>query len=257
MEYNDESKQKNFTRRVIVIDYRPAGIPPNWGDTDALVQEYIKTMRKASQEALDYKVVRKQVVRDYPVLTDGRQYNDTTWNQARQNDKLAYRDAAGNYVLADYARIINDFNILPSIRASSLHEVWLFGGPYFGFYESRMVGRGAFWCNAPGLEMDSRRFIVMGFNYERSVREMVHNFGHRSESILSMQFGSQNFQNMLYAQQPTPSPNNEFESFFLKKGTVHRKPGGPEYGQDEIAWVSALKPEWWPLVIDPEKVKPK
>jgi hypothetical protein len=158
-------------------------------------------------------------------------------------------------MIADYKRILDEHKVWTPIQSGYIHEVWLFGGPYFGFYESRMVGKGAFWCNAPGLEADSHRFVVMGYNYERGVREMVHNFGHRCESILSMKYGSQNFQNLLYQQQPTPPPKNDFENFFLQKGTVHRKPGGPEYGQDEPAWVAALRPEWWPYVIDPELVK--
>src|SRR3954452_9275251 len=50
-----------------------------------------------------------------------------------------------------------------------------------------MVGPGAHWCNAPPLDGVAcrRRFIVMGFNYERGVGEMLENFGHRTESILA------------------------------------------------------------------------
>ena len=109
----------------------------------------------------------------------------------------------------------------------------------------------------------TRRYVVMGFNYQREVKEMVHDFGHRAESILAWQFGSQNFLQQLYSvggssgsNVPTLStPANEYEQWLLVNGTVHRKPGGPDYGQDELAWVSALKPEWFPPAIDPNKVK--
>jgi hypothetical protein len=37
------------------------------------------------------------------------------------------------------------------VARGEIDEIWLFGGPYFGFYESRMAGPGAFWCNAPPL----------------------------------------------------------------------------------------------------------
>jgi hypothetical protein len=69
--------------------------------------------------------------------------------------------------------------------------VWLFAFPYAGYYESRMGGPGAFWCNAPPLERTEtagRRFVVMGFNYERGVGEMLEDLGHRAESILSHVF---------------------------------------------------------------------
>ena len=130
----------------------------------------------------------------------------------------------------------------------------MFGGPYFGFYESRMAGKGAFWCNAPGIERDCRRFVIMGFNYQRGGQEMIHSFGHRAESILSKHFGSQDFQNRLYGLQTPPPPKNEYEQWLLDHGTVHRKPGGTDYGQNEFAWVSALKAEWWPRIMDPNKV---
>jgi len=54
-----------------------------------------------------------------------------------------------------------------------------------------MAGPGAFWCNAPPLPVRGRvakRFVVMGFNYERGVGEMLENLGHRAESILKQVF---------------------------------------------------------------------
>lgn len=246
--------------KVLVIDFRPSAIPSAWFSSDVLVQQYIDAMRKASADTLVYQVVGKQKVTKYPVLMDGRQYNNSTWAQAQADDSKAYRDSHGNYMLADYQRIIQDFNLLQQVVDQKIDEVWMFGGPYFGFYESRMVGTGAFWCNGPGIEQNCRRFVIMGFNYQRSVKEMVHDFGHRSESILARQFGSQGILQTLYSPQPPapaamPAPKNDFERFLLSKGTVHRKPGGADYGQDEIAWLTAFKPSWFPPTVDPNNAK--
>ncbi|MBK8430554.1 MAG: hypothetical protein IPL28_04385 [Chloroflexi bacterium] len=44
-----------------------------------------------------------------------------------------------------------------------------------------------FWCNAPALENTNqakRRFVMMGFSYQRGVGEMLENMGHRAESIM-------------------------------------------------------------------------
>ena len=57
-----------------------------------------------------------------------------------------------------------------------------------------MAGPGAFWCNAPplkGTEHASRRFVIMGFNYERGVGEMLEDLGHRAESMLNKVFADQ------------------------------------------------------------------
>ncbi len=246
-------------RKVLVIDFRPAAVPKQWNKTDDLMQQFITTMRQATGNLLIYQVENKITVPNYPVLLDGRQYNDTAWTQANSDDQDAFRDLHGNYMPADYRRIIRDYDILQVIQSNQADEVWMFGGPYFGFYESRMIGKGAFWCNAPAIEMNSRLFIVMGFNYQRDVKEMVHNFGHRIESILALQFGSQQFLQMLYAPVPPaaavmPTPKNDYEKWLLVNGTVHRKPGGADYDQDELAWVTALQPAWFPPAIDPNKV---
>ena len=247
-----------MNRKVLAIDFRPAAIPSFWSNTDSLIQKYVAAMQQASGNMLVYQVVNTLEVPKYPLLLDGRQYDDTTWKLALDDDTKAFRDSHGSYMLADYQRIIQDFNLVQQVQSQQIDEVWMFGGPYFGFYESRMVGTGAFWCNGPGIEQNCRRFVIMGYNYQRDVKEMVHDFGHRAESILARQFGSQTFLHQLYTSQPpaattVPAPKNDFEQYLMTHGTVHRKPGGADYGQDEMAWVSALKPEWFPPAVDPNK----
>jgi len=243
--------------KVLAIDFRPAAVPKEWNSTTDLIQKYLAAMKLASGNTLVYRVAKKLDVVKYPPLLDGRAYDDATWSQVLNDDKKAFRDAGGGYVMADYARILQDFNVLPMIQSKQVDEVWMFGGPYFGFYESRMVGKGAFWCNGPAIELDSRRFVVMGFNYQRDVRAMVHDFGHRAESILGRQFKSQPYLDELYkpAAGIGSAPKNDFEKFLQSTGTVHRKPGGEDYGQDEVAWVNSLKPEWFPAAVDPNRVK--
>jgi hypothetical protein len=242
-------------RKVLVLNFRTSAIPAEWSQVNALIEEYTEAIIQASHKILVYKPVKKLDIPLYPIFTDGRQYNDLTWAQARQNGQTALRDANGNFPLADYERIIRDYSILQGIQAGVIDEVWMFGGPYFGFYESRMAGQRAFWCNAPGIEQNCRRFVMMGFNYERGVREMMHSFGHRAESILAIHFGSQQFLGQLYSQQPTPAPRNDYEKWLLEHGSVHRAPGGEDYGQNEYEWVSALKQSWWAPIIDPNIVK--
>jgi hypothetical protein len=243
-----------LTRKVLVIDFQPGAVQGRWNRSDNLIPKYIEAMRKASQDILEYQVVEKLEAPEYPVLMGGRQYTDTTYTEVLANPRQALRDENGSFLLSDYEQIIQKFDLLGKIESEQIDEVWMFGGPYFGFYESRMVGKGAIWCNGPAMERDCRRFVIMGFNYERDVKEMVHDYGHRVESLLARQFGSEKYLQKMYRQQPTPAPANAYEGFLLKYGTVHRKPGGQEYGQDEFAWLSALQPEWWPPTIDPNLV---
>jgi hypothetical protein len=247
-------------RKVMaIVFYPPAALAEatraGWKNPDDLINQYIEAMGKASKNMLAYQVVNKVQVNYFPLAADGRQYDDTTWVLARKDDKTAFRDAAGNYVIADYRRLIQDFKMIQVVQNQLVDEIWMFGGPYFGFYESCMVGRGAFNCNGVPIQQDSRRFVIMGFNYERDVKEMVHDYGHRAERILAKKFGSDVFLSQLYDTQTAPAPRNAFEQFLLDRGTVHRTPGGKDYGQDEFAWLTAFQPEWWPPTIDPNRVK--
>jgi len=244
-----------ITRKVLVINFRPAAIPATWSQADDLIPQYIEKMKTASGNQLVYQVVKKMDAPNYPVLLGERQYDDVSWAQARTDDAQAYRDRNNSYQMVDYQRLIQEYNFLQAIQNQAVDEVWLFGGPYFGFYESCMIGRGAFWCNGPAIERDCTRFVIMGFNYERAAREMVHDYGHRAERILAKHFRSETFLDKLYRLEPTPAPRNAFEQFLLDHGTVHRKPGGEEYKQDEFAWLSAMPPEWWPPTIDPNQVQ--
>jgi hypothetical protein len=91
----------------------------------------------------------------------------------------------------DYNAIISQFNILQRVARNEIDEVWIFGSPHMGFYESTMGGPGAFWCNAPPLkstDAGKRRFVIMGFSYERYVGEMMEAYGHRAESIMEKTF---------------------------------------------------------------------
>jgi hypothetical protein len=102
----------------------------------------------------------------------------------------------------DYHALLREFAVVERVNAGEVDEVWLFGFPYAGYYESTMAGPGAVWCNSPPLELPAgasgrgagagqggppcrRRFVVMGFNYEREVGCMLEDLGHRAESMLA------------------------------------------------------------------------
>jgi hypothetical protein len=91
----------------------------------------------------------------------------------------------------DYYAILNKYNVLQRVARNEIDEVWIFAFPHAGFYESCMGGPGAFWCNGPSLkntEASKRRFVMMGFSFERYIGEMFEAYGHRAESIMEKAF---------------------------------------------------------------------
>jgi hypothetical protein len=152
-----------------------------WGDVEQLCRGYIDDLRECSGGFVDYQIVERIEADAWPVKKDGFRYDEGSF-------LAAWRSRGGWHDpdAVDYAAIIADYDLLARVESGQIDEVWLFAFPYAGFYESIMVGPGAFWCNSPALPRDdvSRRFVIMGFNYERDVGPMLESFGHRVESIL-------------------------------------------------------------------------
>ena len=176
--------------RVLVIVYDPVikaagsrrlSAAMNWNNVDALCQGYVDDLRECSGGFLDYQIVQKIESEAWPVKQDGFRYDEPSFLRC-------WRSGSGFHQPdnVSYEAILSEYDLPARVQAGQIDEVWLFGFPYAGFYESRMVGPGAFWCNAPELPRPdlARRFVVMGFNYQRGVGEMLESFGHRTESIL-------------------------------------------------------------------------
>lgn len=216
--YNPMIKEKRKRRLVDVL---------GWNDPDRLVDQFIEDIRYASHGICQYEISHREEVDAFPVKVDGFTYSSeeyiTCW-QVRQGFHQP------DWV--DYHLILEDFQIIPRINSGNIDEVWLFGFPYAGFYESRMVGPASFWCNAPPLnvyEHSTRRFIVMGFNYERGVGEMLESYGHRAESIMAKVF------------QDFPAEKNHWERF-TRYDLTH--PGMAEVGNVHFAPNSRQDYDW-------------
>ncbi len=154
-----------------------------WHDPDVLARQYSDDLRACSGGIARYSVVERHEVDGYPVKLDGFAYDDAEFLRC-----WARRGGFHQPDAADYHRILAEFDLTRKVLRNEIDEVWLFGFPYAGYYESHMVGAGAIWCNSPplaGSEACGRRFVVMGFNYERDVGCMLENFGHRVESIMA------------------------------------------------------------------------
>lgn len=178
--------------RVLLIIHNPVVGSANgrklsqvlqWNDPDALVKQYTFDVEAASFGYVNYQVVERIEVDAFPAKADGFVYDAESY-LFRWRTRTGFHQPDG----VDYGRLLNQFSVIEKVNSKLIDEVWLMGFPYAGYYESIMVGPGAFWCNAPpltGIGRCERRFVVMGFNYERGPGEMLENLGHRAESIMA------------------------------------------------------------------------
>jgi hypothetical protein len=156
-----------------------------WNDADRLALDFSEDVRNASWGVARYQIAERVVVDGFPRQADGFQYDEKSYLEAWRRGRFHQPD------LVDYEALLGEHDVLHKVSAGEIDEVWLFGFPYCGYYESVMGGPGAFWCNGPALpdsEAAGRRFVVMGFNYERGEGEMLEDLGHRAESILGRVF---------------------------------------------------------------------
>ncbi len=174
-----------FDPRLPAQNYQPLSQVLGWQDAGSLAASFITDLQTASHGYLSYQIVRRIDVDGFPVKQDGYTYTPEGYWQAWQAGSGFHQPD-----LVDYMRIVNDNSLVSQINSGEVDEVWLFGMPYAGFYESIMAGPGAFFCNAYplGISGVSRRFIIMGFNYQRGVGEMLESYAHRAESILNQTF---------------------------------------------------------------------
>jgi hypothetical protein len=157
-----------------------------WNDPDRLCARYIEDVAGASHGYVRYQIVERIELDEYPVKQDGFRYADESYLRA-------WRSRSGFHQpdTADYPALLKRCDFVRKLEANQVDELWLMAFPYAGYYESCMGGRGAIWCNGPiipGTQNVSRRFVVMGFNFERGVGEMLEDLGHRAESIMDHVF---------------------------------------------------------------------
>ena len=186
---------KIVTARVLLVIYDPVADPAtgrklsavmNWKRPDDLVNAFIKDITETSGGMARYQVVQRVELNEFPAKVDGYRYDPATYLAVMQGAQQPHTPSE-----VDYNALLTGLNALPRVARREIDEVWVFAFPHAGFYESTMCGAGAFWCNSlpQGWSVGcSRRFVVMGFSYERGVGEMLESYGHRAESILKMTF---------------------------------------------------------------------
>lgn len=177
--------------RVLVLDFDPA-LPRRagrrahaafeWNDPRALTAEYVADVERASGGYVRYRIVEWRTLDAFPRKRDGFRYTPDTFEGCWANRETCHEPDG-----LDYPAMLRDHAVVREVDDGSVDELWIFGGPYFGFFESAMAGPGAFAINGDAFpDVPARRaFAIMGFNYERGVAEMLHNLCHRIEATMS------------------------------------------------------------------------
>jgi hypothetical protein len=257
MPASDDDRLDVLTQKVLLIVYDPvvdqaSGLSlsqkMHWQNVDELINGYIADIDQSSGGLINYQVIERINRNEFPLKIGGFRFDAKTYFS---EPKPPFADAG-----VDYHQIISDFNIFARIDNHEIDEVWIFGFPFAGFNESIMVGRCAFACNSNPLENTdncSRRFVMMGFSYERYVGQMLEDFCHRAESILAYIYNSAIGDANLYTRFIRYDKTSPGES---EVGSVHYGPNSEsDYDYGNKRYVPSRCDDWFNFPVFKNEVK--
>jgi hypothetical protein len=183
--------------KVLVLNFDPI-IPQEgnkrltqvvgWNDPRKLADGYISDLREASGGLVRYTIREWVDIDTFHTKIDGFTYTPEQYMECHRTGKGWHRPDT-----ADYVKTFKDYDVIRRVESGDIDEVWFMGGPYFGYSESAMAGKDAFYINGDVYGFDKvpckKAFAIMGFNYERGVAEMLHDLCHRTESTMSRVYG--------------------------------------------------------------------
>lgn len=180
-----------------------------WQRVDDLIAGYIKDIDECSGGLVKYNVAQRIDVDGFPLKLSGKRFAALDYLDLYTNNQSKYKEPDDRF---DYQDFIKEFNLSSRVNSQEIDEVWVFAYPFSGTYESVMCGTGAFWCNGPVVEnTHGRRFVIMGFSYERGVGEMEEDLGHRMESVMAKIYRAEDFLHWTYAYDRSKNPFEKLE----------------------------------------------
>jgi hypothetical protein len=182
---------------VLVLNYDPTVVTNGdlgftarqlyaWQDPHWLADEYISDVLDDSQGLVKYNIVEWRDLDEFPAKIDGFVYT-----RQQYLDCMGKKEKCHSPDDLDYEKMFEDQEVVKGINEGKFEELWIFGGPYFGYWEAAMAGPGSFYTNG-GIYSNvvaDKAFAIMGFNYERGVAEMLHDLSHRTEGTMSTVYG--------------------------------------------------------------------
>lgn len=236
-----------------------------WTDPMVLISQIIPEFEEMSDGVVRFKVV--ELHEDPMIFTrlSGELMSlDTLTYYYSSVSRLYGRNTEGTLqnlaeiqglVKFDYNEMIDYYNFAEKRNNGNIDEIWVYGPPFAGMYESQLVGPNAFCWNSPPLDHPGleKLLSVMGWNYERGVAEAIHSFGHRMESAMVQAYGRWN----VFAENPTPWEiftriENDFPGG-AHIGNIHFPPNGTsDYDYSNLRSVTTYADNWkrYPILLD-------
>jgi hypothetical protein len=215
-----------------------------WNDPTRLAAGYMQDLCDASGGLVQFKIADWLVVRRFQKLVDGFVYTPESYMECLRGGTVnnpCWHKPEG----LDYPHAVAEFDLVRRVESGEIDEVWMMGLPYYGYWEACMIGPGAFDVNGePYTQIPCRRrFVIMGFNVERGVAEMLEDQCHRTEATMSRVYGGWEVDQLTTNWARFAA--NEHQSGTAAVGTCHYPPNGQrDYDWANPRMVESTADDW-------------
>ncbi|MBA3468558.1 MAG: hypothetical protein H0T53_02830 [Herpetosiphonaceae bacterium] len=152
-----------------------------WNEPTVMNTNYISDVLEASGGTVGHTIVAQAELNAWTPKLGGYSFNEADYAACLTSNGTTAHCAT----MTDYAATLNSTfggaatSACAMLEQGAVDEIWWWGGPWFGFLEYLTVDPQTL---CPGV---AQPFTVMGFNYERTEAEMLHDLGHRAEKAVS------------------------------------------------------------------------
>jgi hypothetical protein len=223
-----------------------------WRDPMVLTHRLVELFKEASDGVVNYQIV--DTIDDIRLFT---YINDTLLTATRYYNLLkepGWTTLRNTIQRFDYVQMVTSYGFDRARNNGVIDEVWVFGGPGMGMYESQLIGPNAFWWNSPPIRTGTaltKLLSVMGLNYERGVDMAFHSFGHRFESAMTYAYYQAHGVNW-NPLRPNPTPWDLFTRIDKHMpgqahiGNIHFPPNGTrDYDYGNTRLVTSHAQNWY------------
>lgn len=169
-----------------------------WNDPNVLTNGILAALPAVSNKYVSYTIRERIDIDGIFHKSDGYQYTDESYVACIRGTGPCHSPD-----IINYQQLFNEYNIC----SKNVDEVWMWGGPYFGYWEFALAP----YCG--------KTTFTMGFSYERQLAEALHDFGHRMEHVGIYRVGNGTWQ------QNEATEWNRYSMIAGHCGNIHYPPG--------------------------------
>lgn len=191
-----QTSEPAVTKKVLVLDFNPTLTSQSnkklteykgWNNPRLQEAVYMEDVRNNSGGFVNYQLVEHIEINDFPIKNDGFDYNETTYLNCLNNNVNCHSSD-----LINYKKILDDYDVCEKRNNGEIDELWIWGGPYFGFYGATLAGPNLFGYGSDPIydTVCTKQLPIMGFNYDSDSAEMLKRLGYRAQAVLTKAYGS-------------------------------------------------------------------